>query len=104
MIAPLQNQNKFRLGALLLHATGKADNIDQGRDLILETLKNGAALNRFEKMLINQNVQPGVAHELCYGNAESVLPREKYSSPLVTSISGILLNFLRIIIKKKMKQ
>ncbi|KAK4021943.1 hypothetical protein OUZ56_007431 [Daphnia magna] len=79
-------------GALLLHATGKADNIDQGRDLILETLKNGAALNRFEKMLINQNVQPGVAHELCYGNAESVLPREKYSSPLVTSISGYVVD------------
>lgn len=72
-----------------MHATGKAENIAQGRHLILETLKNGTALNRFEKMLINQNVQPGVAHELCYGNPQTVLPREKFSSPLVTSTSGI---------------
>jgi hypothetical protein len=53
-------------------------------------LKNGKALNRFEKMLINQNVQPGVAYELCHGNAESVLPKEKFSSPLVTLASGIV--------------
>ena len=77
-------------GALLLHSTGKADNIAHGRDLILETLKNGKALNRFEKMLINQKVQPGVAYELCHGKAESVLPKEKFSSPLVTSASGIV--------------
>lgn len=72
----------------MLHSTGKADNIAHGRDLILETLKNGKALNRFEKMLINQNVQPGVAYELCHGKAESVLPKEKFSSPLVTLASG----------------
>lgn len=80
----------FPSGALLLHSTGKATNIAQGRDLILETLKNGAALNRFEKMLINQNVQPGVAYELCHGNVETVLPKEKFSSPLVTAASGIV--------------
>lgn len=68
---------------------GKADNTAQGRDMILETLKNGTALDRFKRMLINQNVMPDVAHELCYGNVESVLPRAKYSSLLVTSTSGI---------------
>ena len=84
-----------------MHSTGKADNIAHGQGLILETLKNGKALDRFEKMLINQNVQPGVAYELCHGNAKSVLPKEKFSSPLLALASGIvyvkkLLNFHRL--------
>ena len=37
------------LGALLLQSAGKADSIIQGKSLILETLKNGTALDRFER-------------------------------------------------------
>lgn len=58
--------------------------------MILETLKNGAALERFERMLINQQVMPSVAHELCYGDVGSVLPGAKFSTPLVTACSGRL--------------
>ena len=56
--------------------------------MILETLRNGAALGRFERMLVTQNVQPDIAHQLCHGDAHQVLGRSKFSTPLLAFSSG----------------
>lgn len=77
------------LGGLLLKSIGKADSVEQGRDMILATLKDGTALTRFEKMLINQNVKPDVAHQLCRGDCEQVLGKAQYITPLLAPSSGI---------------
>ena len=55
---------------------------------MLETISSGAALSRFEKMLVNQNVDPAVAKELCYGDVEKVLPRAKLSTEFTVSSAG----------------
>ena len=56
--------------------------------MIVETLKNGTALARFERMLINQQVMPNVARELCHGDIHRILPAATFSSPLVTTSAG----------------
>jgi len=75
-------------GGILLESIGKAENISQGCEIILETLKSGTALSRFEKMLINQNVDPGVARELCYGDVNKILPKAKLSTPFTVTSTG----------------
>lgn len=56
--------------------------------MILETLKNGTALERFERMLVNQSVAPDVAQQLCHGDMDQVLGIAKYSTPLLAFTSG----------------
>ena len=60
--------------------------MEHGRQMIIDTLTNGEALNRFERMLVNQNVDPDLARSLCSG-AQS-LPLAKYRTPLTAKSSG----------------
>lgn len=64
------------------------EDLAQGRDKIRETLSNGSALSAFERMLVNQNVRPEVAQELCYGDVYKVLPKAKECSPIKAQRSG----------------
>jgi len=75
-------------GGLLLKAVGKAEDVSQGRQMIAETINNGTALRRFEKMLINQYVDPEVARELCHGDVNKILPKAKLSTPLTVASAG----------------
>ena len=56
---------------------------------IKDTLQNGTALDRFEKMLVCQNVDEAVARELCRGDVRKVLPRAQSVTPLLTAVSGM---------------
>ena len=56
--------------------------------MIAETINNGTALRRFEKMLINQYVDPEVARELCHGDVNKILPKAKLSTPLTVASAG----------------
>ena len=75
-------------GGLLLETVGKAENLSQGREMIEEIINSGAALSTFKRMLVNQNVDPEVAKELCHGDVNKILPRAKLSTPLTVSSAG----------------
>lgn len=79
-------------GGLLLKMIGKAESSNQGQEMILKTLTDGSALATFEKMLKNQNVNAEVAHKLCYGDMDQVLQKAKYSTPVIASCSGYIVN------------
>ena len=46
--------------------TKKTKTVSEGAALILESLKNGQALLKFQKMIIAQGVDETVAHDLCF--------------------------------------
>lgn len=71
-----------------MQSIGKAETTEQGKEMILETLKNGTALDRFERMLINQNVKKDVAQQLCHGDMDQVLGKAQFSTSLLAPASG----------------
>ena len=58
----------------------------KGQQLIEETLHNGAALARFEKMLVHQNVDVRLAADLCSGDYK--LAKAKYVTVILSPLSG----------------
>ena len=69
----------------MLNSAGRAS-IDQGQDLIAETLQDGSAMACFEKMLVHQNVHEKIAADLCSG--ELVLAGAKYVTQCLATSSG----------------
>ncbi|UJR36498.1 hypothetical protein I4U23_029219 [Adineta vaga] len=51
-------------GGRLLLLTNKAQTVEQGREMIRETFKNGSALKKFHDMIIGQGVSPTIAKQL----------------------------------------
>lgn len=51
-------------GGRLLVLTDKAKTIEQGREIIRETFKNGSALKKFHDMIIGQGVSQTIAEQL----------------------------------------
>ena len=81
-------------GAQLLQAIGRVADNEAARKMVADTLKNGSALQHFEKMLIQQNVDPDAAHQLCFGDEQQVLGRAKHLTPLIASQSGNIINLI----------
>lgn len=52
------------LGGRLLLLANKVRTIEQGRETIRETFKNGSALQKFREMIIGQGVSPKIAEQL----------------------------------------
>lgn len=62
------------LGSELLQSVyGKSR--EEGKEIIKDALNDGRALTRFHNMIVHQGVAYETANELCYGDADSVLPR-----------------------------
>ncbi|CAF0957081.1 unnamed protein product [Adineta ricciae] len=59
-------------GGRLLVLVNKAETIEQGRELIRETFKNGTALKKFHEMIIGQGVSKTIADQLV-GDDETVV-------------------------------
>ncbi|CAF2385166.1 unnamed protein product [Rotaria sp. Silwood2] len=59
-------------GGRLLLLTHKAKTIEQGREMIRETFKNGSALQKFHDMIIGQGVSETIAKQLI-SNDESMI-------------------------------
>ncbi|XP_047003754.1 thymidine phosphorylase-like [Schistocerca americana] len=78
------------LGGLLLESCGKSKSFQEGKNMILQVLKNGEALNRFEKMLVCQGVSQSDAKELCHGNTKSILPAADNVEILRTKCDGYI--------------
>lgn len=72
-------------GGLLLNSAGRAT-IEEGQELIGETLHNRSALACFEKMLVHQNVDSQLAADLCSGG--QVLAGAKFVTPFPATSSG----------------
>ena len=53
-------------GGYLLLRTKKVKSMKEGAQLILQTLKNGQALQKFYEMIKAQGVNEQLAHELCF--------------------------------------
>ena len=60
------------LGGRLLLLMGKVQTIEQGREMIRDTFKNGSALQKFHDMIIGQGVSPSIAAQLI-SNDEKVV-------------------------------
>ncbi|XP_046666111.1 thymidine phosphorylase-like isoform X1 [Homalodisca vitripennis] len=71
------------LGANLLEMTGYAGN---GEDLIRQVIKDGSAMERFRRMLVQQGVEDSVANRLVQG--QPVLPTALYTTQLRAQSSG----------------
>ncbi|UJR09602.1 hypothetical protein I4U23_013837 [Adineta vaga] len=59
-------------GGRLLVLINKAETIEQGREILRETFKNGTALKKFHEMIIGQGVSKTIADQLV-GNDESIV-------------------------------
>lgn len=69
--------------------SGRAKTLQQGKEMIEQSLKDGTALEHFHKMLINQGVELEISRKLCYGNVdESPLPVAKHQTEILADKSG----------------
>uniref|UniRef100_A0A8C8EXU9 Thymidine phosphorylase n=1 Tax=Oncorhynchus tshawytscha TaxID=74940 RepID=A0A8C8EXU9_ONCTS len=82
------------LGGLLLWMIGRAGNLEEGKKVISTTLQNGAALEKFQNMMIGQGVTSQIAASLCSTNADyhSILRRAHYQTELETQGHGTVLD------------
>ncbi|XP_069678312.1 thymidine phosphorylase-like [Periplaneta americana] len=62
------------LGGVVLQMKGRVKTLDEGKNVILNAIKSGEALKKFQSMLTCQGVVKKVATELCQGNMWTVLP------------------------------
>lgn len=77
-------------GGLLLWSVGKADSAEKGQEMIRRVLNNGTALMCFEQMLVQQEVDPQLAADLCSG--VPVLPQAKYVSQIRAPCTGYVID------------
>lgn len=78
-------------GGLLLQSAGVVGDVEMGEQLIEDSLKNGTALDRFQRMLVMQGVDAQLANDLCSGIV-GVLPASRYVTPLFAPVSGRVLD------------
>ncbi|XP_039617460.1 thymidine phosphorylase [Polypterus senegalus] len=81
------------LGGYLLWLCGMANTINCGKELIVNTLKNGQALDKFQAMLEAQGVEQNTAHFLCKGEPDyfTVFRRAQHLAELKTEKEGTIL-------------
>ncbi|CAF1199690.1 unnamed protein product [Adineta ricciae] len=74
-------------GGRLLLLTNKAQTIEQGREMIRDTFKNGSALQKFHDMIIGQGVSPSIAAQLISNDEKAVQSILKLSDVTHQAIS-----------------
>ena len=80
-------------GGRLLVLSNKAQTIDEGRELIRETFKNGTALQKFHDMMIGQGVAKAVADQLISRDENvvgSILKLSEISEQIVAPQAGFI--------------
>ncbi|XP_029603115.1 thymidine phosphorylase-like isoform X1 [Salmo trutta] len=82
------------LGGLLLWMVGRAGSLEEGKKVISTTLQNGAALEKFQNMMIGQGVTSQIAASLCSTNTDyyGILRRAHYQTELETQGHGTVLD------------
>ena len=73
---------------------GKAATPEEGYKLVQQSLTNGTALQKFQEMLVAQNVAPDFAKKLCDPKTDlwEVLPIEKLKMELTAESDGPVLS------------
>ena len=75
----------------LLLSVQITDDEDVAREMMLATLQNGKALEKFEEMLIYQGVSRNVANSIVHCHDENIpyLPKSKMVTELTATASGL---------------
>ena len=80
-------------GGRLLHLTSRVSSIEEGREEIRQTFRNGSALAKFRAMLIGQGVDATIAAQLT-GNdekqVETILPLGPIGHRAISSATGFV--------------
>ena len=74
-------------GSALLVQSGKVDDVEDGKNMIIQALDSGTALNYFEKMCTAQGVSTNDAKLIC-SNPKSILNDSKHVTKFTSSKSG----------------
>ncbi len=72
------------LGAEIIRMAGKASDFNEGRMIIGNTIKNGAALRKFSEIIQAQGGNPDVVNDI------ELLPQAKFKIPFYSDSSGCL--------------
>jgi thymidine phosphorylase len=81
------------LGGRLLLLVNKVETIEQGREMIRETFKNGSALEKFHAMIIGQGVSKTIADQLINQDetmANSILKLANVQYQAIASQTGFI--------------
>ena len=84
------------LGGRLLVLADKVKTIDEGREMIRETFKNGSALQKFHDMVIGQGVSETIAKQLISNDESivgSILKLSDTRHSAISSKSGFVQSF-----------
>lgn len=74
----------LKIGSLMLYLGGIAADLPQGENMLLESIENGSALKKLEKMIVNQGGNPQVISDY------SLLPQSKFSKPIFATQNGFI--------------
>ncbi|CAL8105098.1 unnamed protein product [Orchesella dallaii] len=77
-------------GGHLLFSTGKATSVEDGKSKILQAIRDGSALQKFQDMLVGQGVDAEVAQEVSFGNIWKHLPASVNVTHITASSSGFV--------------
>lgn len=69
--------------------TNHVQSIDEGREKIRQTFKDGSALKKFEEMIVGQGVDPSVA-SLLIKDEKQVLPQAEKEYRAISSKTGFI--------------
>lgn len=87
------NPRSTPAGGVLLWLNGQAKAEAEGAARVAAALDNGSARDRFERMLVSQGVDPGLARALCSGTPaqrRQLLPRAQQQEELLAPADGEL--------------
>ena len=82
-------------GGYLLQRTKKVSTMKEGAQMILKTLENGQALQKFYEMIIAQGVSSEIAHELCFKRNYNFVfgKKAQYTSLIKAEKAGLFIYF-----------
>lgn len=67
---------------------------EEGVNMIMEAIKDGRALEKFQNMIISQGVAAEIAKELCYGNPHLVLSKAQHETDIIyDGVTGMYIIF-----------
>jgi thymidine phosphorylase len=78
------------LGGRLLVLSNKVETIEQGREMIRDTFKNGSALRKFHDMIIGQGVSKSIAEQLINTDGNSILKLAPIQHRALASQTGFI--------------
>lgn len=75
-------------GAMVLVSAKVVESLEKGKQQIENVLDSGAALDKFQQMLVRQGVEESIAAELCTADNNNILPMATTTTNLVSRTSG----------------